>query len=328
MSSSEINRRTFIQKSTAAMAALSAGALIQSCDTGNSMVNAKGMPLRTFGKTGLKMPMIGYGCGSQFMLMPDGVWEKSIEYAFNQGLNFFDTAANYGEKDPESSEERLGKVLPAIRKEVIVQTKLSERDPDKALKQFERSLKRLNFDYVDLLLIHAILEKDTLQDIEKGIYKTVARLKEEKLTRFVGFSCHDDPQRAKELIENLEIDHVQMAMNATNYGGLAQVALPAARNKNLGVISMKLMRGIVDKGANPAELLAYNWQLEGVSTNVVAHNGLEVLSQNIDICKNYGKGISELSNPTALERRMQPYAGPHALVWARPDYYDGKIYTA
>ena len=43
--------------------------------------------MRVFGKTGEKISILGYGCGSQFMKMPDGEWEPHFEHAFNSGIN-------------------------------------------------------------------------------------------------------------------------------------------------------------------------------------------------------------------------------------------------
>ncbi len=325
MSGSSISRRKFIRQSSAAVAAISATSFLPACNTKQYMKNDKGMPLRNFGKTGIQISILGYGCGSQFMIMPNGEWESSFQHAFEAGINFFDTSCNYGENEPVPSEARLGQIIPAIRKDIILQTKLAERDYDKALKQFERSLNRLKTDYVDLLMIHAVMGKDNLAEIEKGVYRAIRGLKEQKVVRSIGFSCHDDANRAKELIENLEIDHVQLAMNATKYGELAEIALPKAVEKGLGVVSMKVMRDIVTKGYAPGELLAYNWQLPGVSTNVVAHNGLAPLAENIAIAKDYGKDKLTLANPEKLESQLAQYANSESLVWAGPGYYDGMV---
>jgi predicted aldo/keto reductase-like oxidoreductase len=284
------------------------------------------MPMRVLGKTGEKISILGYGCGSQFMKMPDGEWEPHLEHAFNSGINYFDTASTYGEKEPVSSEERLGRVIPGMRKDIFLLTKIHERDVDKAKAEFERSLTRLKTDHVDVLLIHTIQPDDDVKKIEEGVYKLLRDFQDQKMVRYVGFSSMDSAERSKELIENLEFDVTLLAMNATQYGNFVQEALPAAREKNLGIISMKIMRNIIDKGvAKPEELLQYNWDLPGVAVNLMSMTGMEPLNQNLEIAKNYGKGLQARLNKKELENRLAHLGNSSNLVWAQPGYYDGMV---
>jgi predicted aldo/keto reductase-like oxidoreductase len=114
-------------------------------------------------------------------------------------------------------------------------------------------------------------------------------------------------------------------MNATKYGDFAKIALPAAQAKNVGVVAMKLMRDIVGGRASARECLQYAWTQSGVATAVVAHSGLSHLTANIGYAKAMGAGnLSELDR-VELEERLADMAGPHALRWARADYYDGMV---
>ena len=112
-------------------------------------------------------------------------------------------------------------------------------------------------------------------------------------------------------------------MNATKYGGFAETILPAARKKNMGVIAMKLMRDIVGEAATPKELLEYAWTQEGVASATVGHWGIETLQENIRIAQEYTESPVAQMDRKELENRLAPYAGPHALCWARPGYRDG-----
>lgn len=322
----KLTRRTFIKASSTAAVALSAGSILASCSDNKTLIGKNGMPLRVLGKTNQKISILGYGCGSQFMRMPDGEWEPHFEHAFNAGINYFDTASTYGDGAPVSSEERLGRVIGPIRKEIFLLTKIHERDPDKAKAEFERSLNRLKTDHVDALLIHAVTPEDDVKAIEKGVYKVVEELKAQKMVRFFGFSSMDSAERSKQLIENLDFDLTLLALNATQYGDFINLALPAAREKNLGVISMKIMRNIIDKGvAKPEELLQYNWELPGVAVNLVSQTGMEPLHQNLAIAKNYGKNMMARLNRTDLENRVAHLATPMNFDWTRPGYYDGMM---
>ena len=106
----KLSRRNFIKASSTAAVALSAGSLMVGCSNTQTLIGKNGMPMRILGKTGAKISILGYGCGSQFMRMPDGEWEPHFEHAFNSGINYFDTASTYGEGEPVSSEERRGRV--------------------------------------------------------------------------------------------------------------------------------------------------------------------------------------------------------------------------
>ncbi len=282
--------------------------------------------MRVLGKTGEKISILGYGCGSQFLKMADGEWEPHFEYAFNAGINYFDTASTYGEKDQPSSEERLGRVLPPIRKDIFLLTKIHDRNPAKAREEFERSLARMKTDHVDALLIHAVLPEDTVSEIESGVYRLVSDLKREKMVKYIGFSSMDSAERAKELLEKLDFDLTLLALNATKYGDFVSTALPAAREKNVGVISMKIMRDIINKGvATAEELLQYNWELPGVAINLVSQTGMEPLKKNIDVALNYGQGKLAALQPRYLENRLAHLNNPDNFEWAQKHYYDGMM---
>jgi predicted aldo/keto reductase-like oxidoreductase len=173
-------------------------------------------------------------------------------------------------------------------------------------------------------MIHAIKDSDDIAEIEKGIYKEMVELKKAGIVRFIGFSSMDSAQRSKDMLDNLDIDVVLLAMNATRYGDYAKLALPSAIRQNTGVIAMKVMRNIVGKDATAQELLEYAWGQEGVASAIVAHYGIDPLTENIRLAQNYqGDFLAEV-NRRELELRMAKYAGPHALCWARPGYKDGE----
>jgi predicted aldo/keto reductase-like oxidoreductase len=322
MKNININRRNFIQKSSIAAAALTAGGMLPiACNSSKTSLSK--FPSRIFGKTGERISILGYGGGSQFMLMPDGEWEPHMEYALESGINYFDTASTYGADSSKPSEARYGEILPPHRKKIILLTKIHDRDPELAKKEFEESLKRLKTDYVDILLIHAITPEDALIDIEKGVYQVISDLKKQKAVRFIGFSSMDSAERSKELIENLDFDVTLLAMNPTNYGNFTEVALPTAREKNMGVIAMKVMRDIVNVHASPKELIEFAWNLEGVHCALVSHTGMDPLKENINLALQFGNQGQQVTQSNDLEIRLRYLADPEYLVYAKPGYQDG-----
>src|SRR5688572_863316 len=89
------------------------------------MMGTAGMPLRALGKTGLMVSIVGFGSGSQYLRATEADAEKIIQRAIELGINYFDTAASYGNG---ASERRLGKYLvPTHRSKVVLVSKCGER---------------------------------------------------------------------------------------------------------------------------------------------------------------------------------------------------------
>jgi uncharacterized protein len=334
MKNKNYSRREFIATTVRGAAVITAAGMI---DTPLLASGGKsdGIPRRILGKTGLSVSILAFGGGSQFLKNEDGVWEPLLQKAIDSGINLFDTAPEYtvsnyfknGEvKKSLGSEERFGQVLPPYRKNIHLITKIDERDTEKVKKSFENSLKCMKTDYLDVLLIHAISDKDTVADIEKGVYKEVADLKRQGVVRFIGFSSMDSAEKSKELLQNLDFDVAMLAMNPTKYRNYAEIALPVAQEKGVGVITIKAFRDIVGKDAKPQELLEYLWSHEGISAAMVGHTGAKTLEENIKLAIKFGKKNSTTTlNHSELEQRLASYAGPHALAWAKPGYRDTGI---
>jgi predicted aldo/keto reductase-like oxidoreductase len=328
----QLSRRKFIIDSARATSVVAASGLLNSCSfiSGKKAVKYK-IPRRVLGNTGLETSILAFCGGSQFLQNNDGEWEQLLETAVEGGINFFETAPSYiasefwetGDgKSLDSSEQRYGQVLSAYRDKLILSTKLSSRDPEEAKSSLENSLKNFRTDHLDILMIHGITLDDELSKIEKGLYKTMLSFKESGTVKNIGFSCMNDPEHGRDLLEKLDFDVCLVTMNATKYGGFAETILPAARKKNMGVIAMKVMRDIVGEAATPRELLAYAWTQEGVASATVGHWGIETLKENIRIAQEYVENPVACLDRKALEKRLAPYAGPHALCWARPGYRD------
>ena len=330
-----LSRRKFIVDSAKAAALVSASGLLNSCSSclARSGIKYK-IPRRTLGNTGLEVSILAFGGGSQFLQNNDGEWEKLLETAVEGGINLFETAPSYiasefwetGDgKSLDSSEQRYGQVLSAYRDQLILSTKLSSRDPEGAKKSLESSLKNFRTDYLDLLLIHGITAEDNISKIEKGLFKTMHSFKESGVVKNIGFSCMNDAEHGRDMLEKLDFDVVLVTMNATKYGGFAETILPVARKKNTGVLAMKVMRDIVGESATPKELLKYAWTQPGVASATIGHWGIETLQENIRIAQEYVDAPVATLDRDELEQRLASYAGPHALCWARPGYRDGDI---
>jgi len=320
----KISRRKFVRNSALGLA-MSVAATASSCSNMSGVSRKPKLPMRILGRTGLPVTILTYGGGSQFTAMDDGEWEPHMERAVEMGINLFDTSPGYQWDASMSSEERFGKILPKYRKKIILSTKVDSREVTVAMQEFERSLKRFKTDYIDILMIHGINEKDDPADLDR-IYKHMHRLKDEKVVHHIGFSAMYDGAYTRDMINIMDPDVAILTLNATKFTSMAEEAMPVARQRNTGVLAMKVMRDIVGKKATARELLQYVWTEEGVATAVIGHKGIEPLEENYRLALEFGeKGMVANVDRKKLERRLAPLAGPHALCWARPDYNDGII---
>ncbi|MFH0757981.1 MAG: aldo/keto reductase [Bacteroidota bacterium] len=324
-----ISRRKFIGDSVKGAAIVSAAGTL----TSFSMVPAterKGrMPMRILGKTGLEVSILAFGGGSQFQKNENGMWEKMLEEAVGSGVNLYDTSPNYSDfkmsKDAVGPDERFAAILSPVRDKVLISTKVETRNPREVKAELEASLSRLNTDYIDILMVHALDDKDNIDEIEKGIYKEMQAIKKAGIARFIGFSSMSSAQRSKEMLEKLDVDVALLAFNPTQFGNYAEIALPAAIKQNTGVLGMKVMRDLAGEVATPRELYNYALSLEGVSSVIVGHIGNKQLKENIRLAQEFETTEINPFDHQALEARLAPYAGPHQLCWARPDYTDGLV---
>jgi len=344
-----ISRRKFLQRSAASLAAASSLEALSVYAKETAQLSCDLMPMRTLGKTGLKVSTLSFGGGSKFLKCKN--WEAMLERAVELGVNFFDTAseykgAGYETSDAAGSEERFGRVLPKYRDKVIICTKFSSRDVNEAMKEFEESLKLMKTDYVDVLMIHSIDPSDNLVAFEKGTYKMLLKQKEQGTAKFIGFSSMDSAQKSRLAMLKLDIDIAILGINPTQYGEYVKVALPTARKRNVGVVAMKVMRWLVGidlsakklrsynsfrKGRTSGtvtakELLYYDLAQKGVASCVVGHEKISELEENVQLAKDFEadrKAKKVAVDYKELEERLACCAGPHVLGWARPDYYDG-----
>ena len=289
MKNDKITRREFIEKTTLTVA--SAAALPSALEP---EVEAKTkLPQRVLGRTGVKVPIIAFGCGSRFLMYEsEDEALRALNHVIDSGVTYLDTAMDYGKG---LSETRVGMVMRTRRKEVWLATKVPPpaRTRDEALREVEKSLKRLQTDRVDLLHLHSLTTGEDLQKIEAkdGAMKALYELREQKVARFIGMTSHTDGAVMAKAIEHNDLDCVQMAMNPSRALQFEELALPAAKKKNLGVILMKVtaQEKLLGAGAGKAgiePLIRYALSLP-ISTAVIGMPVLQFIDQNIAIAKSF-----------------------------------------
>lgn len=289
-----IKRREFITRGAAAALAASIApkAVLGAVEDAFHEIPASQLPTRIFGRTGARIPILTFGCGSRWLSYEDlDVALEVINHAIDSGIIYLDSAHSYGRG---KSEERIGMLMPKRRKDVLIQTKIATRDKDQWWKQLELSLKGLKVDYVDTLLIHHLEHDDDLAKIEVkgGPIEQLYKAKEQKLARWIGISSHSNSQTLASFLRSHKVDTVQMALNvATNNArdmGFEENALPLAVEQNLGIIAMKVMGqdeivGKYDK-FDYATCLRYDLSLP-ITSATVGMPKREHLEANLEVVK-------------------------------------------
>lgn len=269
---------------------------------------ATGMPMRTLGKTGQKVSLLSFGAGSRWLSYktPDKAHE-ALERALKGGVNYVDTAANYGDGQ---SEKWVGEYLKGHKRNFFLVTKIGgKRTYDDTMRIIDRSMKNLGVGQVDLMHIHGLANEDDLAAIEapEGQLKAMYKARDQKITRFVGVTSHQNPATLAQLLSRHDLDCTQMALNIAQIGntapsnragqgqtgasGFEAVALPVALQKKMGVTAMKAFaqEKLLGK-ATPDMLLRYCMTLPVAACTV----GMPELA-HIDFALATAKGFQPLS---------------------------------
>ncbi len=290
-------RRDFLRRSAAAAAALAAAPLLARRAFALSPADrkealAKPLAARDLGKTGIKVSCMGLGCFYLGNLRDEGKAVAVVKRALELGVNWFDTAPSYNRG---VSEERVGKALKGSRDRVHVATKSTVRDGPGALAELEGSLKRLGTDRVDLFQFHALRNADDVASIfgEKGALETLEKAKKDGKVLHIGFTGHFDPDLMAAVCRERPVETVLMPLNALDphHRSFEKGALPAAREKGIGVIGMKVFASgklVADAALSPgaAECLRYTLSLP-VATAIVGCSSVEELEEDLALAKTF-----------------------------------------
>lgn len=206
------------------------------------------MIYRDFGKTGIKISALGFGCmrlpGENIngKFQPDQEkTDKMLKRAYDLGVNYFDTAPGYCDGN---SEIAVGKALKEFRDKVYVSTKCSINESgDNLLRDLEKSLKKLDMDYVDFYHFWGIgrnqLEK--LFPLKDGPVPAALRAKEEGLIKHLSFSFHDSPDIMMKITDTGLFESVLCQFNLLDRAN--EEAIKYAAQKGLGVVIMGPVAG-------------------------------------------------------------------------------------
>jgi len=199
------------------------------------------MEMRAFGRTGLRLSVLGFGCGAVGGLMVRGSaadQERAVARALEVGINYFDTAPQYGDG---ASEQNLGRVLAKLKPDIVVGTKVRLKAEEKknissaVTAGLEASLRRLGRDSVDLFQLHNAITVGgagaelTARQVLEEVMPAFERLRKAGKTRFVGITAVGDTAALHQVIDSGAINTAQVSYNMLNpsAGGPVPVGYPA-----------------------------------------------------------------------------------------------------
>lgn len=281
----------------------------------------------TLGRTGLKISDISFGSSR----LRDGE-ENLVRHALDRGVNYFDTAESYTRG---RAEVVLGNALRGKRDQVIIATKMgigAQTSSHRMMNSLEDCLRRLQTDYVDVFMNHAVNNVESLKNPDW--FEFVEAAKREGKIRFTGMSGH-----AGRLVQCLDYaidqDMVDVVLAAHNFGQdpafyegftrswdlvAVQPDLPRvlakAKRKNVGVIAMKVLRGArlndmrpFEQGGATFAQAAFRWVLQNSNTDaaiismtstqkideyVGGSGGLQVTREDLKLLRQYAR-LTDLS---------------------------------
>jgi L-galactose dehydrogenase/L-glyceraldehyde 3-phosphate reductase len=224
------------------------------------------MEQRTLGKTGIKLSVLGFGCGAVGGLMVRGNaadQERAVARALALGINYFDTAAAYGNGE---SEKNLGRVLKTLRPDVFVSTKFTILAEDHGrvaaavTQSLEASLNRMGRGEVDLLQLHNRVAKDgqdralAAEIVLNEVVPALEILRRQGKIRFFGITGLGETRELHRVVDARVLDTAQVCYNLLNpsAGGALPPGLPGqdfglllerARAAAMGTIGIRVLAG-------------------------------------------------------------------------------------
>ena len=292
------------------------------------------MEYRAFGRTGLDVSAIGFGCwetSGVYGHFDESEVAAAVQRALDLGINLFDTAEGYGFGQ---SEEILGRALGTRRDEAIVVTKFGilqddgkwyrDSSRESALAAIDRSLKALGTDYVDVYLIHWP-DKDVALEESMGALEEIVQAGK---ARFVGVS-NFRPDQIETCMETRRVDITQYGYHMFDRR-LEREVFPTIAEHDIGLMTYgSLAHGLLT-GTFTADTTfdETDWRSNGTAFNIPLFTE-EVFARNVaavndlkPIAARHGKTMAQLALRWALRN---PVVSVALIGFRRPEEVEENV---
>lgn len=311
-----LSRRSFLRDTTLALSAIAVPRPPVGTDGASRTAPDIAPPaqspiIRTLGKTGLRVPIVSMG-----VMNADN--PAVVLESYRIGVRFFDTALSY---QGGRNEEMVGSVIQrlGVREKVILETKIpvprpssrsSSPDPEETtariLEDFEGCLKRLQTDYVDVLMMH---QPTVAQMNDPGVMRAMSEAKKQGRARSIGVSTHAaQADVLNEAARSGFYDVVLTAFNFTHAGdGALLEAIRNAAAKGIGIVAMKTQAsGRRFSGAGRInQTAALKWVLRHpeIATAVPGYTNFEHMKEDFSVA--YGLEYTDEERRFLADRNLK-----------------------
>ncbi len=314
MGSNTYNRRNFIQKTIFSSAGVIFSSSIASAAAAATAKEDKKIIRRKLGKTGIELPIVSFG-----VMRADS--PALLQAAYNEGMVHFDTAHGY---QNGRNEEMIGEIFKDVpRDSIVLSTKVQPEDMDRGsgkvgpgttekafLDRLDISLKRLKKDYVDILYVHALSNRDGV--LYPELLNAVTRAKKEGKAKLIGVSTHkNEPEVIRAVIESKIFEVVLTSVNfkQAHYAEVKK-AIAEAAQAGVGIVAMKTMAGgFHDKERkmpiNCKAALKFVMQDENVCTSIPGITNFDHLKENMSVNFDLAMTDAEKADIVYLEQKPE-----------------------
>lgn len=207
-------------------------------------MNTTTIATQLFGLNGPAVTRVGLG--GEGILRTHGQEPEAtavIEEAIRSGITYFDCAQAYA--GSEGYYGRIWSAQPETRHQIFQASKSASRTKEGALADLEHTLGTMALDYLDIWQIHDVRTEEDLHSIagRGGALEAFLHAKASGKVRFIGVTGHHDPVILTRAVREWPVDAVMMPVNPVEgaLGGFLDTTLPAAREKGIAVIAMKVL---------------------------------------------------------------------------------------
>lgn len=304
------------------------------------------METRIYGRTGMNISILGFGCGAVGGLMVRGAasdQEKAVGRALDAGINYFDTAVQYGNGASETNLGRTMKVLKPAHAFVGTKVRLPAGDfgriAEAVTESLDGSLARLQMDHVDIFHLHNAITVngggDTLSvaQVLNEVVPAFEVLREAGKTRFLGITAVGDTEALLRVIDAEKFDSAQVSYNMLNPS--AGEPLPAGypaqdygrmfdhtRKAGVGVVGIRVIAGGALSGSEQRHPIASPPPAPIGTANSYAADVARARRLMPLVTEGYAASLPEAATRFAI---THPAMGTILVGMATVDEFDGAL---